>query len=370
LIRDAAQGARTFFNTFAVIGIAGAVAACSTTSSPLVVDVLTLTDQASSGENAAQGSAAGAGDAVQQDNAVAESHENSSDSAVKLLAYTGAEGSSPDKPGRSDAAAGPSPDASGQLVQSGTASGADEKHDRLAGAGDDVTAGAQAPQKENAGFFASLFRRKPESGTLAVAYASSRDGISQAQEPASLKQPRAESKPVVTHDPSSEAMAELPGVRPQKLFEIGHKASVDDIDTIDANEEDFPVRLASAAGMARMSAQGFITRDDNVDVSCLKPSLVRVLKSVERHYGEHVVITSGYRSPAHNRRVHGARNSLHMYCAATDIKVPGISKWELAKFLRAMPGRGGVGTYCHTNAVHVDVGPERDWNWRCRRRRS
>jgi uncharacterized protein YcbK (DUF882 family) len=33
-----------------------------------------------------------------------------------------------------------------------------------------------------------------------------------------------------------------------------------------------------------------------------------------------------------------------------------------------MPGRGGVGTYCHTNSVHVDVGPERDWNWRCRRR--
>ena len=30
--------------------------------------------------------------------------------------------------------------------------------------------------------------------------------------------------------------------------------------------------------------------------------------------------------------------------------------------------RGGVGTYCHTDSVHVDVGPERDWNWRCRRR--
>jgi len=27
-----------------------------------------------------------------------------------------------------------------------------------------------------------------------------------------------------------------------------------------------------------------------------------------------------------------------------------------------------VGTYCHTESVHVDVGPERDWNWRCRRR--
>jgi uncharacterized protein YcbK (DUF882 family) len=57
-----------------------------------------------------------------------------------------------------------------------------------------------------------------------------------------------------------------------------------------------------------------------------------------------------------------------MNCAAADIVVEGVSKWELAQFARSLPGRGGVGTYCHTNAVHVDVGPERDWNWRCGRR--
>ena len=32
-------------------------------------------------------------------------------------------------------------------------------------------------------------------------------------------------------------------------------------------------------------------------------------------------------------------------------------------------GRGGVGTYCHTNSVHIDIGKKRDWNWRCRRKR-
>jgi uncharacterized protein YcbK (DUF882 family) len=58
-----------------------------------------------------------------------------------------------------------------------------------------------------------------------------------------------------------------------------------------------------------------------------------------------------------------------MNCAAADIQVEGVGKWELARYLRAMPGRGGVGTYCHTDSVHVDVGPERDWNWRCRRRK-
>jgi uncharacterized protein YcbK (DUF882 family) len=58
-----------------------------------------------------------------------------------------------------------------------------------------------------------------------------------------------------------------------------------------------------------------------------------------------------------------------MYCAAADIQVEGVTKWELATYLRSMPGRGGVGTYCYTKSVHVDIGPERDWNWRCRRKR-
>ena len=55
--------------------------------------------------------------------------------------------------------------------------------------------------------------------------------------------------------------------------------------------------------------------------------------------------------------------------AAADVQMPGVSKWELAAYARSMPGRGGVGTYCYTKSVHVDIGPERDWNWRCRRKR-
>ena len=58
-----------------------------------------------------------------------------------------------------------------------------------------------------------------------------------------------------------------------------------------------------------------------------------------------------------------------MYCAAADVQLPGVSKWELAKYVRAMPGRGGVGTYCH-QSIHIDVGPERDWNWKCRGRKT
>jgi uncharacterized protein YcbK (DUF882 family) len=37
------------------------------------------------------------------------------------------------------------------------------------------------------------------------------------------------------------------------------------------------------------------------------------------------------------------------------------------KALRTVEGRGGVGTYCRTNSVHIDVGPEREWHHPCRR---
>ena len=170
-------------------------------------------------------------------------------------------------------------------------------------------------------------------------------------------------------NPAADANA-LPGVRPDSLFEISRRSGLDDDSDIDINEGDEPsYQVASAAGMARLAPNGLIKQTDNVDVACLKPSLVRVLKAVEKHYGRKAVVTSGYRSPDRNRRARGARNSLHMYCAAADVQVEGVSKWRLAEYVRTMPGRGGVGTYCHTESVHIDVGPERDWNWRCRRRK-
>lgn len=185
---------------------------------------------------------------------------------------------------------------------------------------------------------------------------------------ASTGQPAA---PLVATGPSSGNASPLPGVREGgALYEISRRSGMDDDSDIDLHEGEEPgVQFASAAGLARLAPNGLMKQTDRVDVACLKPSLVRVLKAVEKNYGKKVVVTSGYRSPDRNRRARGARNSLHMYCAAADVQVEGVSKWELASFVRSMPGRGGVGTYCHTDSVHIDVGPERDWNWRCRRRK-
>jgi uncharacterized protein YcbK (DUF882 family) len=231
-----------------------------------------------------------------------------------------------------------------------------------------------APKKK--GFLSAFFGAAPASA------APSPIKQREASETKPLIETEAESKPIITLASAKPAekpvrMASLgddnalPGVRQTALFEIKRKSGIDDDSDVDLHEdEDSGPVLASAAGLARLAPNGLLKQTDRVDVACLKPSLVRVLKTVERYYGKKMIITSGYRSPSHNRRARGAKNSLHMYCAAVDVQIPGVSKWELAKFARSMPGRGGVGTYCHTESVHIDVGPERDWNWRCRRRKG
>ncbi|MBL8578565.1 MAG: YcbK family protein [Mesorhizobium sp.] len=157
----------------------------------------------------------------------------------------------------------------------------------------------------------------------------------------------------------------LPGVRTTNLFEIKRKSGIDDDSDIDVYEDIGRYDVASAAGMARLAPNGLLKQRETVDTACLKPKLVRILKQVEQHFGKRLIVTSGYRSPTYNKRVRGAEKSQHMYCAAVDVQMPGVQKFELARYLRNMPGRGGVGTYCHS-AIHVDIGPERDWNWKCK----
>ncbi|WP_097106346.1 D-Ala-D-Ala carboxypeptidase family metallohydrolase [Hoeflea halophila] len=184
--------------------------------------------------------------------------------------------------------------------------------------------------------------------------------------PSAKNAPAGTTKRVVTRDSAPVTAASagsdaLPGVKLASMFDNGSSSS--------ANAEYGQIQLASAAGLARLAPNGLHLQTDKVQVDCFKPRLVRTLKAIERHYGRPVVVTSGYRSPKHNRRIGGASGSRHTSCEAADVQVEGVSKWQLAKYLRSMPGRGGVGTYCHTESVHIDIGNTRDWNWRCRRRK-
>ncbi len=100
----------------------------------------------------------------------------------------------------------------------------------------------------------------------------------------------------------------------------------------------------------------------------LSGRLVVVLNQVERHFGRKVIVVSGCRSRAHNRRIGGARESYHLRCMAADIIIPGIGKYTLWRYLLNHPARGGLGTYCRSAFVHVDTGPRREWAWGCGRK--
>ncbi len=196
------------------------------------------------------------------------------------------------------------------------------------------------------------------------------------------KEAAAKSKPIIDLDAAEKPIlakastsmewgngTALPGVRQSALFEIKRKSGLDDNSDIDLNEDEVGgVQLASAGGMARLAPNGLLKQRETVDTACLKPGLVNVLRNAESHFGRKIMVTSGYRSPSYNKKVNGAKKSMHMFCAAADVQIAGVSKWELARYFRSLQGRGGVGTYCHTASVHVDLGPERDWNWRCSRR--
>ena len=75
----------------------------------------------------------------------------------------------------------------------------------------------------------------------------------------------------------------------------------------------------------------------------------------------------GYRTPKTNeflrtRSAHSevAQHSLHMQAEAIDIRLPGIPTSELRDAALRLH-RGGVGYYCASNFVHVDVGRVRRW---------
>jgi Peptidase M15 len=97
----------------------------------------------------------------------------------------------------------------------------------------------------------------------------------------------------------------------------------------------------------------------------LDAALLSLIFRIEARFGAKAVIVSGCRSPAHNAAVGGAPNSWHLSCKAADIRLPGVPPSEIRRFALALPERGGIGTYCGFDSVHVDVGPARQWHRPC-----
>ena len=79
---------------------------------------------------------------------------------------------------------------------------------------------------------------------------------------------------------------------------------------------------------------------DGSDPVFVDSSLAALLQKIRDHFGRPVVITSGYRTAAHNKSVGGAAYSQHLYGRAADIRVQGIPVEQLAAFLREAKDSG------------------------------
>jgi uncharacterized protein YcbK (DUF882 family) len=92
--------------------------------------------------------------------------------------------------------------------------------------------------------------------------------------------------------------------------------------------------------------------------------LHELMAKLGRPNGE-IDIVCGYRTPWSNNylRTHGkgvAEHSQHMLAKAIDIRVPGVSTKRLRDAALSLH-EGGVGYYPHSQFVHIDVGPVRQW---------
>ena len=103
---------------------------------------------------------------------------------------------------------------------------------------------------------------------------------------------------------------------------------------------------------------------DGSDPVFVDSSLAALLQKIRDHFGRPVVITSGYRTAAHNAAVGGSKSSQHLLGRAADFWVEDTPVAAVAAYAETLlPARGGIGRYLkdaahpkrRTGWVHIDT---------------
>lgn len=131
------------------------------------------------------------------------------------------------------------------------------------------------------------------------------------------------------------------------------------------------IRLLLKGECARLSAH---FTSDEFDCQCnreecthttIDMALIDALEAFRSLVGKPVAVRSGYRCPAHNAEVGGARDGAHPRGTAADVIVVGFTAVELKEKAQEVDRfrRGGIGIYKrYPRMVHLDVrlnGPAR-----------
>lgn len=94
---------------------------------------------------------------------------------------------------------------------------------------------------------------------------------------------------------------------------------------------------------------------DGSQVVFIDDHLVSILEILRNKIEKPVIITSGYRTPARNKAVNGAKYSFHMRGMAADIRVNGMSAKEIASKLNAIVPPDECGIIVYESWVHLDT---------------
>lgn len=92
-------------------------------------------------------------------------------------------------------------------------------------------------------------------------------------------------------------------------------------------------------------------------------ALAEAFEALRAAVGLPLTILSAYRTPAHNRRVGGAKNSQHVQGRALDLLPPrGWTPEQLAAVAAGIPAIRGIGLY--QTFTHIDVRPDSRRVWK------
>jgi len=106
------------------------------------------------------------------------------------------------------------------------------------------------------------------------------------------------------------------------------------------------------------SAQEIACRGDG-KIRVNEPALDK-LQALRKKLGVPLIVHSAYRSPDYNRRVGGAKQSMHLKGAAFDISMANHDPESFEAAARAV-GFAGFGFYPRQNFIHIDIGRARQW---------
>ncbi|MCG8540811.1 MAG: D-Ala-D-Ala carboxypeptidase family metallohydrolase [Clostridia bacterium] len=95
----------------------------------------------------------------------------------------------------------------------------------------------------------------------------------------------------------------------------------------------------------------FVCKEGKGEV-LIAEGLIEKLQALRNYLNRPIIITSGYRSPAYNKKIKGSPKSQHIHGRAVDIKVPGVAAEDVGRASIKL-GFKGIGIY--DTFTHLDI---------------